>query len=393
MNITRFSIQRPIGITMIILLFVVLGLYSLQHIGVELLPALNTPYVTVSVHYEGAGTQEMETEVIKPLEDALSSVSHLKHMTSIASPENARIILEFDFTANSDIASINATKQVNSVRRKLPDEIDEPVVVKRDINADPVLEVAVLSSEPLGDVYAKANNIFKERLQRADGVSEVELYGGRDKEVAVEVDRHKLQFYNLSMNQIVDTIKSENVLLPSGTVYSDKSQTDVRLLAQYTVPAEMNKLRVSNADGASIPLDAVATIQEKDARVNRYSRTNGADAISMAIYMNSDANIVNTVKNALTQLDGLKAEYPEYQFVVITDTSQYVSNSLHNTFGSMLEGLFTTGLILFLFLRGWRSTAAVIIAIPTSLISTFFAMYIAGFSFNMMSLMGMALCI
>ena len=108
MNITRFSIQRPIGIAMIIMLFVVLGLFSLQRIGVELLPALNTPYVTVSVHYAGAGTAEMETQIIKPLEDALSSVAHLKHMTSIASPENARIIMEFDMTANADIASIDA---------------------------------------------------------------------------------------------------------------------------------------------------------------------------------------------------------------------------------------------------------------------------------------------
>ncbi|MDF2501569.1 MAG: acriflavin resistance protein [Anaerosporomusa subterranea] len=393
MNITRFSIKRPVGISMIILLFVVLGLYSLQHIGVELLPALNTPYVTVSVRYPGAGTKEMESQVIKPLEDALSSVAHLKHMTSIASPENARVILEFDFAANADIASIDATKQVNSVRRKLPDGIDEPVVIKRDINSSPVLEIAVMADEPLADVYMKADNVFKERLQRADGVSEVQLYGGRDKEVAVEVDRGKLQFYQLALNQIVSAIRSENVLLPSGTIYSEKTQADVRLLAQYQTPAEIGKLQVNNASGTAVSLDAVADIQEKDARVSRYSRTNGADVISLSVYMNSDANIVNTAKAALAQLDTLRAEYPNYDFVVITDTSKYVSDSLSNTFGSLLEGLFTTGLILYLFLRGWRSTVAVIIAIPTSLIATFFIMYIAGFSFNMMSLMGMALCI
>lgn len=393
MNITRFAIKRPVGISMIIMLFVVLGLYSLQHIGVELLPALNTPYVTVSVHYEGAGTKEMEVQVIKPLEDALSSVAHLKHMTSIASPENARVILEFDFAANADIASIDATKQVNSVRRKLPDGIDEPVVLKRDINASPVLEIAVIANEPLADVYTKADNVFKERLQRADGVSEVQLYGGRNKEIAVEIDRNKLQFYQLALNQIVSAIKNENILLPSGTIYGDKTQSDVRLLAQYQNPAEIGKIQVKNSSNSPITIDAVADIEEKDARVNRYSRTNGADVISLSVYMNSDANIVNTAKSALAQLDSLRAEYPQYNFVVITDTSKYVSDSLHNTFGSLLEGLFTTGLILYLFLRGWRSTVAVIIAIPTSLIATFFAMYIAGFSFNMMSLMGMALCI
>ncbi|HWQ61809.1 MAG TPA: efflux RND transporter permease subunit, partial [Negativicutes bacterium] len=378
---------------MIIMLFVVLGLFSLQRIGVELLPALNTPYVTVSVHYAGAGTAEMETQIIKPLEDSLSSVAHLKHITSIASPENARIIMEFDMTANADIASIDATKQVNSARRRLPDGIDEPVVVKRDINASAIMEIAVLSDEPLGDVYSKANNIFKERLQRADGVSEVELNGGRDKEIAVDVDRNKLRFYNLTLNQIVSTVRNENVLLPSGTVYSDKTQADVRLVAQFKTPEEIARIKVPNVAGVSVPLKDVASIREQEARVSRYSRTNGSDAVSLSVYMNSDANIVNTAKNARAQLATLEKEYPNYRFVVVTDAAKYVSNSLSNTFSSLMEGLFTTGLILYLFLRGWRSTVAVIIAIPTSLISTFFVMYLAGFSFNMMSLMGMALCI
>lgn len=393
MNITKFSIQRPVGITMIIMLFVVLGLYSFHRIGVELLPALNTPYVTVSVHYAGAGTEEMELQVIKPLEDSLSSVAHLKHMTSTAKPENANILLEFEFTANADIASIDATKQVNAARRKLPDNIDEPVVVKRDINASPILEIAVTSNQSLADIYTKANNVFKERLQRAEGVSEVTLQGGRDKEVAVEVDTNKLRFYNLSLSQIISKIKGENTLLPAGTVYSDKTQADVRLMAQYGTPDEITKLQVNNGDGIAVSIKDVATIIEKDSRVNRYSRANGSDSVSLSVYKNSDASIVDTSKAANEQLATLKAEFPDYNFVVITDGSQFVDNSLRNTFGNIIEGLFTTGLILYLFLRGWRSTVAVLIAIPTSLISTFFALYVAGFTFNMMSLMGMALCI
>lgn len=393
MNITRFSIQRPVGITMIIMLFVVLGLYSFHRIGVELLPALNTPYVTVSVNYPGAGAEEMELQVVKPLEDSLSSVAHLKHITSIARPERAFIIMEFDFTANADIASIDATKQVNAARRKLPDNIDEPVVIKRDITATPVLEIAVTSKQPLADIYTKANSVFKERLQRAEGVSEVTLYGGRDKEVAVEVDSNKLRFYNLSLSQIISKIKGENILLPAGTVFSDKSQTDVRLLAQYTTPDEITTLQVNNADGAAVPLKDVAVISEKDSRVTRYSRVNGSDAVSLSVYKNSDAGVVDTSKAVNAQLAALKADFPDYNFVVVTDASRFVDTSLKNTFGNIIEGLLTTALVLYLFLRGWRSTVAVLIAIPTSLIATFFALYMAGFTFNMMSLMGMALCI
>jgi HAE1 family hydrophobic/amphiphilic exporter-1 len=392
-NITRFSIQRPIGITMIVLLFVVLGLYSFHRIGVELLPALNTPYVTVSVGYPGAGVEAIEQQVIKPLENSLSSLSNLKRMTSMARPERAMIILEFEFHANADYASIEATKRVNAVRGRLPDGVDEPVVVKRDIDASPILEIAVTSKYPLSDIYSKASNIFKERLERGEGVSEVSLYGGRDKEIAIDVNKNKLAFYNLSLSQVIAKVRAENVMMPSGSLFTEKTQTDVRLTAQYANASELSRLQITNSDGANIPLAEIATIKEQDSRATRYGRVNGQDAISLQVYKNSDANIVDTSKAALKQLETLKKEYPDYQFVVVTDSAQFVNNSLKNTLGTLIEGLITTGLVLFIFLRGWRSTLAVMIAIPTSMIATFLAMYITGFTFNMMSLMGMALCV
>jgi len=166
LNITRFSIQRPVGITMIVLLFVVLGLFSFYRIGVELLPALNTPYVTVTVSYPGASTEQVEQDIIKPLEDSLASLSNLKHMTSNAMPEQARISLEFEFWANADIASIDATKYVNAARSKLPLGIKEPVVIKRDVNASPILEISVFADKPLSDVYSlTAAGTRKSRLK------------------------------------------------------------------------------------------------------------------------------------------------------------------------------------------------------------------------------------
>lgn len=378
---------------MIVGLFVVLGLYSFYRIGVELLPALNTPYVTVSVKYPGANAESVEQQVVKPLEDALSSVSNVKKITATASAERAWITLELEFFANADYASIEATKKVNAARYKLPDDIDEPVVIKRDINAQPVVEVAVLSKNSLADIYSKTSNTFQERLQQSDGVSEIELYGGRDKEVAIEIDKDKMAFYHLSLDQITKKISSENQLLPSGSVYTDTTKTDIRVTAQYQSASEIEKLQITNTDGIAIPITAIATVKEQDARANRYGRVNGQDAISLAIYKNSDANIVSTADAVLANVEKLQEEYPDYQFIVVSNDAEYVRNSLHNTLGTLIEGLCTTGLVLFLFLRGWRSTLAVMIAIPTSLISTFLIMYMAGFTFNMMSLMGMALCV
>lgn len=393
MNVTKFSISRPIGICMVVAFFIVLGLFSFYRIGVELLPALNTPYVTVSVNYDGANAESVEQQVVKPIENALSSVSNLKHMTSRASYGRARITLELDFSADADAAAIDATKKINAIRSSLPDEIDEPVVIKRDLNATPVMFVAIQSNHSLDDMYSKADNDFQDVIQQADGVSEIELHGGRDKEIAVELDKDKLVHYNLTLSSVVSALRAENVLMPAGSIYTNATTTDVRVKAQYEDEKELSQIQVTNLDGVQIPITAVASIKRKDQRVTRYARVNGDDAIIMVIFKNSDANVVSTVDNIEKKLQTLREANPDYTFTVTNESASYVRDSLYNTLETLLEGLFTTGLVLFFFLRGWRSTLAVMIAIPTSLISTFFVMYVAGFTFNMMSLMGMSLCI
>ena len=393
MNITRLSILRPVGISMIVAFFVVLGLYSYYRIGVELLPALNTPYVTVTVKYPGASAESVEQEIIKPVEDAVSSVSNVKTITSVAGYERGRVMMELNFDAAADMAAIEATKKVEAIKNRLPDEADAPVVIKRDINAKPIMELAVMSQHSLGDTYSMTENVFQDVLQQAGGVSEIELHGGRDKEVAVEVDREKLAAYKLTLPKIASAIRNENQLLPSGPVYTEKSKADVRVVAEYKQAADIEKINITNTAGESIPLTAVATVREQDARQQRYGRLNGEAAINVLIYKNSDANVVETAENIQAAVEKLRRDYPDYQFIEVSNDADYVETSLHNTLGTLVEGLITTGLVLFLFLRGWRSTAAVMIAIPTSLISTFFVMYLAGFTFNMMSLMGMTLCV
>ena len=197
----------------------------------------------------------------------------------------------------------------------------------------------------------------------------------------------------MTLDQIVSRLKSENQLLPAGSVYTEQTKADVRVIAQYKNVKDIEQLTVENSDKVNIPLTAVASIRQQDARPERFGRVNGQDAISFSIYKNSDANVVSTAAAVLQNVTRLQHDYPDYQFVVVSNDANYVNNSLHNTLGTLLEGLMTTGLVLFLFLRGWRSTLAVMLAIPTSLISSFFAMYAAGFTFNMMSLMGMTLCV
>lgn len=393
MNITRFSIKRPIGISMIFALIVVLGIFSFFRIGVELLPEVDSSYISVIVSYPGASTESVEQQVTKPIEDVLSSISHFKQVRSATRPGRAEIFVELDSNADADLVAIEATKKVSSIRKELPDDIDEPVVIKRSSDEYPIMEIAVTAPFDASDIYSMAENTFSERLQQAAGVADIELSGGREKEIAVDVDKERLNYYGLTLKDIIQAIKDENVLVSSGSVYSDVKQTTVRLNAQYLSAEEIGTIQIKAANGLYIELQDVATVQARDKRAVTYSRVDGNDAVAIEVYKASGANIVDAADSVLLQLEKLKIEYPDYIFTVVYDQSDFVRNSLKNTFYTLMEGLFTTGLVLYLFLRGWKSSAAVMIAIPVSLIATFFLMYLSGFTFNMMSLMGMALCI
>ncbi|NPV92872.1 MAG: efflux RND transporter permease subunit [Firmicutes bacterium] len=392
MNLTNFSIKRPAGITMIVLFFVVLGIYSYSRIGVELFPAINTPMITVQVSYPGAGAEEVEKQVLKPLEDGLSSTSMLTRMQSTASQGQGSIMLEFDLAANVDQVSLDVSKKVSSLRGRLPDSAGEPVVVKRDINAMPVMFLGISSPYSRVDTYNTVNEVFKDRLQQVPGVADVSAFGGRQKEIAVEVDREKLLFYNVALNSIISKIDAENATSPSGRLHREKDY-DLRVMGEYQSLSEIENLPINSASGGTVPLKNLATVTEQIRTSLNASRLNGQDSVMMQISKQSDASVVDVGDALRAEIEQIRKEFPDYDIYIANDQSKYVHQSLNNTQESILEGIITTAIVLLFFLKEWRSMLTVLIAIPTSLIATLFAMYIAGFTFNMMSLMGMALCI
>lgn len=392
MNITRFSIKRPIGICMIYALICVLGFISYFRIGVELLPEVDSQYVSVIVSYPGASTESVEQQVTKPIEEELSSISHFKQVRSATRPGRSEIFVELDADADADLVAIEATKKVSRIRKSLPDDISEPVVLKRSSEEYPIIQLAVTGQGALDDIYSLADSVFKERLQQASGVADVAVSGGREKEIAIEVDKERLNSYGMTLQDIISAVKKENVIISSGSVYTESLEKTVRMDAQFKEPKELEHVLV-RGNGQAVELSQLAKITAKDKRAIAYSRVDGAEAVSLEIYKASGANIVDTAESVITQLEKLRQAYPDYLFTVVYDQSHFVKESLSNTLHTLLEGLVTTGLVLFLFLRGWRSSMAVMIAIPMSLIATFFLMYVAGFTFNMMSLMGMSLCI
>ena len=392
MNITKFSIQRPIGISMIFMLITVLGLFSYSHIGVELLPNVDSPYISCVVQYPGASTESVEQQLTKPIEDAISTLEGVKEIRSVSMTGRSEVFVELSPEQDPNLMSVEATKRLNKIRSSLPADIDEPVVLKRSAEEYPVIEIAVSGKQDAADLNAMAENFFKEKLQQAEGVADVSVTGGAEKEIAVLVNQEKLNYYSLTLKDITDAIRSENTMVSAGSVYSENRQVSVRLDSQYKTVSDIEQISLTK-NGRTFLLRDVADVQVKNKRNSRYARMDGNDAVSMEVYKSSGSNIVETADNVLKKLEELRKSYPDYTFTLVYNQATFVKNSLNNTLRTLLEGLVTTGLVLYLFLRGWRSASAVMIAIPTSLIATFFLMYIAGFTFNMMSLMGMATCI
>jgi len=394
MKITELAIKRPSAMSMIIMFFVVMGMFGYSKIGSDLFPKADIPVVTVISVYPGAGAEEMENQVVEEIEEAVSSLSGLKDTRSWIAEGIATTVMEFTMATDVDIASMDAQKAVDRVMMKLPQDMEKPIVQKVDMNADPVLILAVSGERPLNEIYDIANDTVKERLQTVPGVAAINIVGGKKQQVRVEIDRVKLESYGLSVNQVVGLLQAENLNVPSGNIKGDTMRYDVRLVGEFQSLTDIEKLPVPLPTGATVPLREIASVKNSFAEVEEYSRLNDNEAVGLIIQKQSDASIVDTAESLRDELDSLKAVMPQdINIVVSDDSSTFTKDSLADTQRTLVEGVIMTGLVLLFFLREWRSLVIVMLAIPTSIISTFMMMYFFGYTFNMLSLMGLSLCV
>ncbi|MHB9093906.1 MAG: efflux RND transporter permease subunit [Eubacteriales bacterium] len=394
MNLTKIAIKRPAMMSMIIMVFVVLGLYTYNKMGVELFPAVNFPAVYVVTSYPGAGAEEIETQVTKPIEDQLASLSKLKKISSQASEGFTFTSLEFEMSADADQSAMDVQKKVDMVKGQLPEDAGDPVVYKFNMNDQPVLVMALQSHRPLYETKKIAEDMIKDRLQRIGGVADVSVVGGEKREIAISIDRAKLSGYSLSINQVINRLRAENLNQPSGRLDRPEAEYNVRVLGEFKNLEDIRNLDIPLGNGSTIPLSAVAEVTDGHQELREYSRVNGVSAVSMMVFKQSDASVVEVGERVKKEIVNIQKELPkDVKIIVSRDTSEFIRASLNDTRNSIIEGILTTALALYFFLREWRSTVIVALAIPTSLLAALMMMFFSGFTFNMLSLMGLALCI
>lgn len=394
MKLTELAIKRPVAMTTIIMFFIVLGMFGYSKLGSDLFPKSNMPIVTIVAQYPGAGPEEMETQVADPLEDAVASLSGLSSSRSYIYEGVTFTVLEFSMSTNADFAAMDAQKAVDKAMMQLPKDIEKPIVQKLDMNAEPVITLAISGKRPMNEIYEIAKDTVKARLETQPGVAGISIIGGQKRQVRVEIDRTKMESYGFAANQIIQLLKAENLNVPSGNIKGDRIQYNIRLVGKFKTIEDIQNLPVPLGTGATVPLREIAKVEDTFAEIDQYSRLNQEEAVSLMIQKQSDASIVDTAQNIKTELQDIQKGLPnDIKLVISDDQSTFVKNSLADTERTLFEGIIMTGIVLLFFLRQWRSVVIVMLAIPTSIIATFMMMYLFGYTFNMLSLMGLSLCV
>jgi hydrophobic/amphiphilic exporter-1 (mainly G- bacteria), HAE1 family len=391
----RLAAQRPVLTTMLVAVFAVLGVFGFASLRVELFPEVDFPVVTVTTVYPGAGPAEVETQVTEPIEEALASLANVDEMTSFSQDNLSVVIVVFDLEVSSEQAAIDVRDQIEGARALLPAAAEPPTVQRFDFGAMPIMSLALAGPEGVDALYELADEQIRDRLSRVDGVAQVNITGGRAREVEVLVHPEQLTAHGVTLSDIVNLLRSENVSVPGGRLRARGEAVPVRVVGEYASLEEIAEMRIPVAEGQSVRLDDLATIRDGFEPLDQVARQSGQPAVSLSIQQISGANTVDTAAGVRAELARIRAELlpPGTTLDIVRDESEFVEASVQDVLGNMLIGIALTAAVLFLFLHSWRSTIIAALAMPTTIISTFFLMDLLGFSLNVMTLMALGITV
>ncbi len=395
MKLTEIAIKRPAFMTMIFSLLAVLGIFSWSNMGVDLLPRMDWPMVFVTTVYPGAGPKEVETQVSKPMEEALSSLNGLKSVRTFSSENVSFTMIEFNMSTEVNVALNDVERKVNEIRMQLPDDIKEPQVTKADINALPILRISVTSDMHPQAFYQMIKDKVKPMLEQVEGVATINIVGGNQREIRIEVDNDKLKSYNLSIGAVSQVLAAENLDFPTGQVDESEKNYIVRVAGKFDDLEQVRNMIIASTPFGTIRLRDVANVVDTYKEDYTISRLNGNTSIGLIISKASDANSVKTADMVTEKLKSIEKELAQYKvkFDIAQDVTEFTEESVHDVWRDLILAILMVAAVLFLFLHNIRNSLIILLSIPTSLISAFIMMNLFGFTINIITLMALALVI
>ncbi len=396
MTITELSIKRPTLIVVIFSTLILLGIYSYTQMNYELLPKITPPVITISTVYPGGSPHEVETSVTKPIEDAVSSLNNIDVINSTSGEGVSFVIIQFLQGTDVDVQLQSAERKINQIINTLPEQAKTPVISKFALDEIPVLRMGVTSNMPPKDFYQFVLDRIQPRLAKLDGVGQITLLGGKEREIRVNLDENKIRGYGLSILQIVQAIQSSNLEIPAGTIKNSSNQYVVRLAGKFSSLSTLRNLIIAHLpDGSNIHLSDVADVEDGVKTPTNISRIDGVSSIGMLIQKQTNTNTVEVAHRVKTEIKKIEADFKaeNVHFTIAQDESTFTINAADGVKTDLLLAVILVALVMLLFLHSIRNSFIVMMAIPCSLISTFTVMYALGFTLNLMTLLGLSLVV
>lgn len=391
MKISNMSINRPVTTIMCVLIVILLGAVSLSNLALDLLPDISLPIGVVSIDYKGAGPKEVETLVTEPLESILGTVANVKSISSVSTEGNSTVIVQFNDGTDMDFAALDMREKVDLIKAFLPEDSGTPFILKLDPAMMPVMQVSVSSGGDEVGLKKLVDDEIVPRIERIAGVASVSYYGDRTREISVEVYAEKLNGYGISLAQIIQGLRMENMNLPGGSIDDGNKRYILRTTGEFGSIQEIEDIPISLPAGGSIKLKDVADVRDTFREVTSETSMNGKPCLLVEIRKESTANTVQVARRINDELDRMRKEFGDAEIVTIVDTSDYIKKSISNVANIAVIGGLLAIAVLYLFLRNFRTTFIIGVAIPISIIATFSLIYFNGLTLNMMSLGGLAL--
>ena len=395
MSLSSTCIKRPVFATVMNIILMILGYIGLVFLGVRDYPSVDPPIISVSTSFPGANADVMETQVTEPLESAINGIPGIRSLTSQSRDGRSYITVEFELEVDLETAANDVRDKVSGAMWKLPDGIDSPTVSKADADAQPIFGVSLRSDKrSLIDLSMYAEQYYKERLQTIAGVSSVSIWGEKRYSVRLRMDPSLLAAYGVTPMDVRDAVSRENVELPSGRIEGDNTELTIRTLGRLMTIEDFNNLVILE-DGDKVVRFRDLGVAEVDAENTRsIMKRNGVPMVACVIIPQPGANYIDIVDRAYKVMEEMQKDLPDdVEAGVAFDNTVFIRNSINEVKDTIIEAFVLVVLIIFLFLRNWRTTLIPVLAIPISLVGAFFVMYLADFSINILTLLAIVLAI
>ena len=395
MNLYTLSIRRPVLAIVMSTIIVLFGIIGFTELGVREYPAVDPPIITVSTSYRGANADVIESQITEPIEESVNGIAGIRTLTSVSREGRSTVTVEFDLDIDLESAANDVRDRVSRAQGNLPPDTDPPIVVKADADAFPIAFLNIKSNQrDLLELTRIADDLFKERLQTISGVSEIGIWGAKEYAMRIWIDPAKLAAYQLSPLDVRDALTRENVELPSGRIEGQDVELTVRTMSRLADPEEFNNLIIKESQGQVVRLRDIGYAELGPLNLRTVLKRDGIPMVGVVVRPLPGANNIAIMDEFYRRVDQIERELPaDIELAIGFDNTRYIRESVAEVQQTIFIALSLVVLVIFLFLRDWRTTIIPGIVIPISLIGSFFIMYILGFSINVLTMLGIVLAI